>query len=105
MSLPPARMLEMTAVCGSGVEGSWNADGDLIRMLATSTPMNDIISVVMISFVPYWAFKSAGITVQAAPIPAAMMNSSVNASHSGTSFTRDGAQPETKAAPSMNWPL
>ena len=40
----------ITCVCGSGVVGSWN--GPLIRMLARSMAMNDIISVVMISFVP-----------------------------------------------------
>ena len=47
-----------TAVWGRGVVGSWK--GPLIRMLARSIPMNDIISVVMISFVPKPAFKIAG---------------------------------------------
>ena len=37
-------------VCGTFDAGSWN--GPLIRMLARSMPMKDIISVVMISFVP-----------------------------------------------------
>ena len=40
----------MIAVCGSCVVESWN--GPLIRMVARSIPMKDIISVVMISFVP-----------------------------------------------------
>ena len=39
-----------TRVCGIVTAGSWN--GPLIRMFARSTPMKDIISVVMISFVP-----------------------------------------------------
>ena len=39
-----------TLVCGMFTVGSWN--GPLTRMFARSIPMNDIISVVMISFVP-----------------------------------------------------
>ena len=39
-----------TLVCGIDTAGSWN--GPLISRLARSTPMKDIISVVMISFVP-----------------------------------------------------
>ncbi len=40
----------ITLVCGMVTAGSWN--GPLISRLARSTPMKDIISVVMISFVP-----------------------------------------------------
>jgi hypothetical protein len=52
-------------VCGMFTVGSWN--GPLTRMFAIPTPMNDIISVVMISLVSYHAFSSAGINVHSAP--------------------------------------
>ena len=91
-----------TRVCGIVTVWSWN--GPLMRMFATSTPMNDIISVVMISFVPYFAFSSAGMIVQIAPAAPAMRNRSVSASASGSRSTSEGPQPETKAAPSRNCP-
>ena len=78
-----------TAVCGSGVVESWN--GPLIRMLARSMPMNDIISVVMISFVPYFAFRTAGTTVQTAPTAPASRNRTVKADQSGMRLTSFGA--------------
>ena len=43
------RLEGITLVCGMLTAGSWN--GPLTRMFARSMPMNDIISVVMISFV------------------------------------------------------
>ena len=43
-------------------------------MFATPTPMNDIISVVMISLVSYHAFSTAGSSVHSAPAAPAIRN-------------------------------
>ena len=91
------------ASAGCSRVGSWN--GPLIRMFATPIPMNDIISVVMISFVPYRALSTAGTSVHAAPAPPATRNSSVQGEPARHGPTSLGAEPGTSAAPSRNWPL
>ena len=44
-------------------------------------PINDIMSVVMISFVPKRAFSPAGRSVHAAPAAVPKMSDTVNAAH------------------------